>query len=455
MKNKRQMLSYEDAIRDPQVRALFDMAVEAVNSGTQKLNKNHPPSIVVDQHQLGGRAVLEYRIGVGAGAAATFDAATAWEFTERMRNLLGCEEICYVLSRWVQNRLRNSYFHNKGDAMTPRWVLRQDADSSAIPEAFYEYACQVALANLKHGPSHAAFTANEIFDWVTKHGSDLPERLKKQGSGVLPPELSGIRTAELTASANDALAVIRYTLKQDSEDAYRTVLEHLVRLLEDTEFPRSYAIEFRGPNKSYLSIRGLPRRGVNHLFANAVRYRGLHPLIEAYARAAMRENHWYENLEAEECAMPGSFAVFALGMSDATHAPLVLEYLDSVDGEHQSLQAKFVEAYVDEHGFSPEAVAYLVACAGNIQHLRHRKMYATLIAKPESLEALLALRERSANASGILTLRANLLGVPVEDHVWRAVLYTIWGKSVEFDGGAKILSSASQELCPLYQRVFA
>lgn len=455
MKNKRQMLSYEDAIRDPQVRALFDMAVEAVNSGTQKLNRNYPPSIVVERHQLMGRAVLEYRIGVGAGAAATFDATAAWEFTERMRNLLGWNEISYDLSRWVENRLRNSYFHNKGDVMSPRWVLRQDADTSAIPEAFHEFACQIALANLKHGPSHASVTANEIFDWVTKHGSDLPKRLKKQGSGVLPPELSGIRTAELTASANDALAVIRYTLKQDSEEAYRLVLDHLVRLLEDTEFPRSYAIEFRGPNKSYLPIKGLPKRGVNQLFANAVRFRGLHPLIEAYARAAMREDHWYENLEAEECAMPGSFAVFALGMSDATHAPLVLEYLDSVDGEHQSLQAKFVEAYVDEHGFSPEAVAYLLACARNIQHLRHRKIYATLIANPESLEALLALRERSAHASGILTLRANLLGEPVEDHVWRAVLYTIWGKSVEYDGGAKILSSASHELSPLYQRVFA
>ena len=42
----------------------------------------------------------------------------------------------------------------------------------------------------------------------------------------------------------------------------------------------------------------------------------------------MREYEWYQNLADEACAMPGSFAVFALGLEGEQWAPLVAEYLD-------------------------------------------------------------------------------------------------------------------------------
>ena len=44
----------------------------------------------------------------------------------------------------------------------------------------------------------------------------------------------------------------------------------------------------------------------------------------------------------------------------------------------------------------PEAIAYLLACAGNIQHLRHRKTYAERIANADSLGWLLEARRRVA-----------------------------------------------------------
>ena len=36
--------------------------------------------------------------------------------------------------------------------------------------------------------------------------------------------------------------------------------------------------------------------------------------MERYARLAMRQYEQYTNLSDEQCALPGSFAVFALGM---------------------------------------------------------------------------------------------------------------------------------------------
>ena len=69
-----------------------------------------------------------------------------------------------------------------------------------------------------------------------------------------------------------------------------------------------------GRRRLYLPIPGLPKKGVNQLFACAVQHPDLHPAIERYARLAMREYEWYKNLADESCAMPGTFAVFALGL---------------------------------------------------------------------------------------------------------------------------------------------
>ena len=69
-----------------------------------------------------------------------------------------------------------------------------------------------------------------------------------------------------TASANDAFAVIRITARDSTEECYAEVLDYLCELLEQEDFPRSYAVEFKGPEKRYLPITGLPKKGVNQLF---------------------------------------------------------------------------------------------------------------------------------------------------------------------------------------------
>lgn len=50
----------------------------------------------------------------------------------------------------------------------------------------------------------------------------------------------------------------------------------------------------------------------------AVRYPSLHPAMERHVRLAMREYEWYNNLSDEFYAMPGPFAVFALGLEGCT-----------------------------------------------------------------------------------------------------------------------------------------
>ncbi|MBK9156551.1 MAG: hypothetical protein IPM11_00125 [Micropruina sp.] len=152
----------------------------------------------------------------------------------------------------------------------------------------------------------------------------------------------------------------------------------------------------------------------------------------------MGEFEWYRNLENEHCAMPGTFAVFALGLADPAFSPLVLEYLRLVDGEHQSVHGKFVEIYVAEHGFTPEAIAYLVACVSNIQHLRLPATSRPQVANQASLEALLAAKLE--------------LG---DDGLFSYTLYAIWGEPATRDGGHEVTRKAPAELRPLYEAIFA
>ena len=62
--------------------------------------------------------------------------------------------------------------------------------------------------------------------------------------------------------------------------------------------------------------------------------------MENYARLVMQEDEMYQNLSDEICALPGTFAVFALGLEGPKWWRLVCDYLDRCDDEHSSLQDK-------------------------------------------------------------------------------------------------------------------
>ncbi len=454
----REWLIFEDSLQDPAARTTFDHALAQVEDGSARaraLRDECTVGFVVDGQKILGCSVLEYALE--RTPIADFNAEAAQACAEKMRALLGWNAIDYTLRTWIEKHLCKPYFVKQGSGLNKTWVRKPQADAKDVPNALFRFACYVALCHLKFGLSFESLTANEIFDWVTQLGSDLPARLKKHGTGELPAELAEFRAPGVTATANDALAVIRITLAQEQEQAYGHALDYLVRLLTTTSFPRSYALEFRGPTKTYLPIKGLPKKGMHQLFACAAAYPALHARIAAYARAAMREFSWYQNLEGEDCAMPGSFAVFALAFADASHAPLVLDYLNLVEGEQQSLHGRFVEAYIEAHGFTAQALAYLLACVGNIQELPHRKTYPKHMANRDSLTLLLQARAATPpNApSAIAALRANLAGTAEANTAFCTARTVIWGQAAEREQGRRLIAAASEDLRPLYEQVFA
>jgi hypothetical protein len=306
------------------------------------------------------------------------------------------------------------------------WFLenvRKAAATAPVPPDFLRFACYIAVCNMKYGPSYASVTAKEIFDCVSDFGSDLPAGLKKDGSGELPKNVTEYKNAEVSCKANDAFATVKISLKTESEENYAQVLDFLCRLLGH-EFPRSYAIAFRSPEKHYLPVKGLPKKGVHRLFANAARYPALYGKIEDYARLAMHEYEWYNDLEGEDCAMPGSFAVFALGLAEEKYATLVLEYLKLCDGEHSSVQGKFLPAFVEKYGLGETGMRVFLAGAASVQELPPNKIYAEAAEGEDSLRLLLAAKDG------------------MDEYLWENAIYALWGDDAINARGARTVKAA-------------
>ena len=438
----------------PEVLAEADLCIQDVLNGTARENHSAYPTVVRNHNGtpfLPNQLLERYLSKLPLKGFPYEEAVT---FCDALRRLVGWQEIRYTLEKYIEKQVQERYFEagEKEDDFTPYppctvWPELRPED---VDEGLLRFACYVAICHTVYGQSFESLTTEHILGLVSQIRPDMVKELKTNGSGKLPKDIQRRKTEHFTASANDAFATIRITARDCGEGACEEALSYLIEILEQPEFPRSYSIEFRGPEKIYLPIPGLPKKGVHQLFACAVRYPRLHVRMENYARLAMQEDEWYNNLSDESCAMPGTFAVFALGLEGEPWAPLVTEYLNLCDDEHSSLQEKFLHALIRKFGFQPWTLGVLVRGALSMQWLKPAKEFRSLIANGESLDALLEVKRRFS---------AYLL--PEEDKdpkfraiAWQSLLWAIWGSASE-NGGSKVIKSAPKELKEKYQQVFA
>ena len=438
----------------PEVLAEADLCIQDVLNGTARENHSAYPTVVRNHNGtpfLPDQLLERYLTGL---LLKEFSCENAVSLCDAMRRLAGWQEIRYALEKYIEKQVQERYFlvgeREDGFTVFPPCTVRPELQTEDVDEGLLRFACYVAVCHTVYGQSFESLTTEHILGLVSQLRPDMVKELKTAGSGKLPPNIQKRKTKLLTASANDAFATIRITAKDSTEECYDEALDYLCAVLEQEEFPRSYSVEFRGKEKLYLPIPGLPKKGVNQLFACAVQHPNLHPAIERYARLAMREYEWYQNLADEACAMPGSFAVFALGLEGEQWAPLVAEYLDLCDDEHSSLQAKFLHALIRKFGFQPWTLGVLVRGTLSMQWLEPAQEFSRLIANAESLDALLAVKHRFS---------AYLLSEENKDPkfraiAWQSLLRAIWGTSSE-NGGSKVIKSAPKELKEKYQQVFA
>ena len=167
------------------------------------------------------------------------------------------------------------------------------------------------------------------------------------------------------------------------------MLNYLCEILEQEDFPRSYAVEFKGPEKRYLPITGLPKKGVNQLFACAVQYPGLHPLMEQYARLAMRQYEQYTNLSDEQWRAPRKFLPCSpwecWGKSGGSWYGIISISAMMSTPTYRKNSPGVCETVRIYRRYRPCICPWVLS----MQNMKYSKDYAAWMANAESLDALL------------------------------------------------------------------
>lgn len=133
------------------------------------------------------------------------------------------------------------------------------------------------------------------------------------GSGAHAPDHTRMSNAEVECAANDVLGTVSINIRQETPAA---------------------------SSRCWTSL----------------------PALAAYALAAIQPYEWYADAEAEKGCLSGTYAAFALGLANASHFELLRHYMELVDDEHQSVQDRYVPAFLERHGLTPDTVSTVVAC---------------------------------------------------------------------------------------------
>ena len=229
-------------------------------------------------------------------------------------------------------------------------------------------------------------------------GSKKAAMYLKEGTGILPNELIHYKDSDVECDANDVFAEISVKIKQESATAYDKALDFIIALI-NADFPASYYIKFssKAP-KQFLDIKGIAKSPTHRFFAQALQYEELRPKLVAYAEVAMKEFQWYNDVEeGEKSCMPGSYAVFGLGLIGEEYFALVSQYFSLLDDEHQMIHKYFVSALIDRYGVNEKSLPLICQGITSAQFDMVFKNLEKEMEKPENKELLAKfLKEKEA-----------------------------------------------------------
>lgn len=270
-------------------------------------------------------------------------------------------DLIHALRNWTEEHFLPRYFDNTGSEWQKEYKKKSNAVLDNTEQGPIELVIYAAVLILKYEPSYSRSTGLEFLNCAIELGSTRAQLLTKEGSGTFAKEDISCSGERVECSANDVFAEVSITIKQETEESYEMALRFLINLLSKG-FPKSYQIKLKSGVKLWLPVKGLAKSGTHRFFANALGYPKLHPLLEEYARVAMEEFEWYSDTEGEKNCMPGSYAVFGLGLADSVYFQLVVDYMAKVDDEHQSVQNSFTVAFAERYGVNAESIPALIQC---------------------------------------------------------------------------------------------
>ena len=338
----------------------------------------------------------------------------------------GWEAECASAFRgWAEERFLPRYCHRIGKYGMD-WSMKE-AGESEEPQSeeleFFVYAAQVI-------GSREPDTRQQYLELAAQLGSEQAAAFLAQGSGRFE---NMRRSSRFQGKANDVLQTVEFRMLSEEEEAYADALDYLIDLLRDG-FPKGYRFGLKSKEKHFLPLPKLAKSRLHQFFGNALRYPALYSRLAEYAELAMEEFAWYRDVEpGEKSVMPGTYAVFGLGLCIDAYFPLVQKYMKLVDTEHQSMQDGYADAFIEAHGLSVETMPVWVSILlGGSESAKQVK--SSPIDRPELADALMAELETQ------------------EGYQREAVLYRIFGSPGKL---AQVVKKASPPLKEKLERMSA
>ena len=319
--------------------------------------------------------------------------------------------------KWKKAVFIPLYYQVKGNEKWDKeYILKAEIAPEKVDAEKLKLFVQQALWKIKYKQYSwdVKFACEDLERAANELASEKAKQYLKKGTGELPDNLIHYKDSDLEADANDVFATISLKIKQETAEAYGKALDFIIALLK-AGFSHSYQIKFssKAP-KHFLDIKGLAKSSTHRFFAQALQYETLHPKLEKYAKVAMKEFEWYTDVEeGEKSCIPGSYAVFGLGLASKKYFPLVIEYFKLVDDEHQMVHKNFVSALIELYGFSAETLPVI---------------YEGVISSQDDV-VFKPLTEAMQNAENKALLNNFLKDK--EDYYQEAMYYAVYGKNWE------------------------
>ena len=308
-----------------------------------------------------------------------------WEKTlkEYQWNLL------YRTREWKEKVFMKLYYKIKGGDWSKKYTLKEGLQAKDIDNAKLNLFVAQALWRIKYKEYSwdVKFACEDLERAAKELGSKKAAMYLKEGTGILPNELIHYKDSDIECDANDVFAEISVKIKQESAMAYDKALDFIIALLK-SDFPASYHIKFssKAP-KQFLDIKGIAKSPTHRFFAQALQYEELRPKLVSYAEVAMKEFQWYNDVEeGEKSCMPGSYAVFGLGLIGEEYFPLVTKYFSLLDDEHQMIHKYFVSALIDRYGVNEKSLPLICQGITSAQFDMVFKNLEKEMEKPENKE---------------------------------------------------------------------
>lgn len=342
---------------------------------------------------------------------------------EHRRDIIG------ALTSWAEDGFLPCYYDvTRSEYRTNEYVIKPDAvlENKDEPNQPIDLLLYGAVMIIRYEPNYSKFRGHTFLELAKQLGSGKAARMLKEGSGSFSHDEVYMSHELVECQANDVFSLFTIVIRKEEAGAYERAISFILSLLRK-DFPKSYKIKLKSSVREYLPIKGLAKSDTHRFFANALAYSELHPLLEEYARQAMVEFEWYEDTEDEKSVMPGSYAVFGLGLSSERYFPLVEAYMDLVDDEHQLMHDKFTAVFAETYGITERSSPTLTAC------LLHSHDSLKLKIQPE------------LENEDKLSLFVQHIETLSDDEAER-VLYPIWGRAEKLAALARKAQEPRKEL---------